>query len=95
MLRKAIKGRFQTGESVRQGSAIPIANTSNELVEMDFSDYVELSTFLHIRGDFSRSSAIIFYGGEKERRTNGRNGSRKGDVKLAGGVWGAWNYRCG
>ena len=39
---------------------IPIANTFNELVEMDFVDYVDYATFLHIRDTFSRFSVIIF-----------------------------------
>ena len=39
---------------------MPIANTFSELVEMDFSDYLDLSTFLHIQDTFSRFSAIAF-----------------------------------
>ena len=52
------------------GSAkIPIANKFNELVEMDFADYVDFATFLHIRDNFSRFWVIALMG-VKERRTN-------------------------
>ena len=67
---------------------IPIANTLNELVEMDFADYGDLSTFLHIRDTFSRFSAIVFRG-EKERRTNRGNGKDGCDFELVRCVCGA------
>ena len=44
---------------------IPIANTPNELVEMDFADRVYLATFLNIRDSFSLFSAIVFLGTKK------------------------------
>ena len=46
-------------------SKIPIANTSNELVEMDFVDYGDHATFLHIQDTFSRFSAVSFLGTKK------------------------------
>ena len=39
---------------------IIIANTSDELVEMDFADYGDLATFLHIRDNLAIFSAIMF-----------------------------------
>ena len=44
---------------------IPIASTFNELVEMDFGDYGDHATFLHIRDTFSRFSVVIFLGTKK------------------------------
>ena len=44
---------------------IPIANTFSELSEMDFADYGDLATFLHIQATFSRFSAIVFLGTKK------------------------------
>ena len=43
---------------------IQIANTPNELVEMDFADYGYFANFLRIQGAFSRFSVIIFTGAE-------------------------------
>ena len=71
---------------------IAIASTCNELVEMDFADYVDFAAFLRVREAFSRFVAINLW--ERKRRTSGRNGSGEGDSELATGVWGAWNYRC-
>ena len=73
---------------------ITLANTSNELVEMDFSDYGDFATFLQIQDTF-HVSRLSFYGGHEERRAIGGNGSAKGHVKLVSVVWGAVNYRCG
>ena len=39
---------------------IPIANTFNELVEMDFVDYGGYATFLHIQDTFSRFPPSYF-----------------------------------
>ena len=45
----------------------PIDNTFNELVGgVDFVDYGDLSTFVHIRDTFSRFSAISFSGTKKQ-----------------------------
>ena len=41
---------------------IPIANTFDKLVEMDFADYGDFATFLHIQDTFPRFSAIILWG---------------------------------
>ena len=46
-------------------SKIPIANTFSELVEMDFVDYGDHATFLHIQDTFSRFSVIFFLGTKK------------------------------
>ena len=48
---------------------IPISDTFDELVGMDFVDYGGGATFLHIRDTFSRFSAIILRGEEKGERT--------------------------
>ena len=45
---------------------IPISNAFSELVEMDFVDYGDLSTFLRIRATFSRFSAIMFLWAKKQ-----------------------------
>ena len=45
---------------------MPIANTFNELVEMDFVDYGDFATVLQIRGTFPRLSAIIFTGAKRK-----------------------------
>ena len=87
------KGDFKQERMFGAVGKIPIANTSNELVEMDFVDYGDFATFLHIRGTFSRFAVIILW--VPKRRTNGRNGSANGDYELVGGVWGARNYRRG
>ena len=63
---------------------IPISNTINDLVGMDFVDYVDHATFLHIQDTFSRFSVIIFLGTKKKERTNGGNGERKCDFGMDG-----------
>ena len=52
----------------RRVGKIPIGNTLNELVGMDFLDYGDFSTFLYIRDTFSRFSAIAFLGSEKKEQ---------------------------
>ena len=72
----AIKGDFEHERMFGMVAKIPIANTANELVEMDFCG---LWRFLHIpehSGRFSRPPAIIFLGAK--RRKNNR-------LKLFGG----------
>ena len=44
-------------------SKIPIADTFNDLVGMEFVDYGDRATFLRIQDAFSRFSVVIFYGG--------------------------------
>ena len=39
-----------------------IDNALNELVEMDFVDYCEYATFLHIHDAFSRFPVSVFTG---------------------------------
>ena len=51
---------------------IPIANAFSELVELDFVDYGDLETFLHIQDAFSRFPGIVF----SERRIK-KNERRK------------------
>ena len=46
---------------------------------MDFVDYVDYATFLHVRDTFSRFSAIIFLGGKKREEQTAENGERKCD----------------
>ena len=55
---------------------IPIANTVNELVEMDFGDYGDYAAFLHIRDTF-RDSPPSFFRNKEAVRTNGGDGKRK------------------
>ena len=71
---KSISRNGEKGDSKQErmfgrAGKIPIANTSNELVGVDFVDYGDLATFLHIRDNFSRFSAIVFLGTKKEERT--------------------------
>ena len=47
---------------------IPIANTVNELVEMDFADYGDLATFLDIGDIFFAISGDSVY--ERKRKKN-------------------------
>ena len=61
--------------NVWKGIEIPIADAINELVEMDFADYGGYATFLHIRDNFSRFSAIIFF--YERKRKNKRRKWRK------------------
>ena len=53
---------------------IPIANTFNELVEMDFADYGGSCDIFAHPGYFSRFSAIVFFRNEEKVRTNSGNG---------------------
>ena len=59
---------------------------------MDFADYGDFATFLHIHATFPRFSAIVFMGEKEERMTNFGNGTRKRDSELVGSVRGAWNH---
>ena len=54
------KGGFKKERMFGRVSKIPIANTFNELVEMDFVDYGDRATFLHIQDTFSRFPVVIF-----------------------------------
>ena len=56
---------------LRLAAKIPIANTLRELVEMDFVDYGEYATFLHIRDAFSLFSVAVFIGGNKKGAQTG------------------------
>ena len=60
------KDDFKQERMFGSASKIPIANTFIELIEMDFADCGDLSTFLHIRDSFSRFSAIAFMGAKKK-----------------------------
>ena len=66
LFQKTIEMAISYREGCFAEYGIQIANTPNELVEMDFADYGDFATFLRIQGTFSRFSAIIFMG-EKER----------------------------
>ena len=61
------KGDFKQGRMFGRVAKIFTANTFNGLVEMDFVDYGDLSTFMHIRDTFSRFSAIAFLGTKRKR----------------------------
>ena len=94
MLRGKIKGRFQTGKDVWQGSKVPIANTFGEFAEMDFSDYVGFAKFLRIRDTFRVSRLLSLLGAEKKAdRTEEM--VRGADFEFVSGVWGAGYYRHG
>ena len=54
------KDYFKQERMFGRVAKIPIANTFNEPVEMDFADYGDHATFLHIRDTFSRFSVVIF-----------------------------------
>ena len=54
------KGDFEQVGMFRAVAKIPISNTSNGLVEMDFADYGNFATFLHTQATRSRFSAIVF-----------------------------------
>ena len=60
------KDEFKQERMFGRGAKIPISNTFNELVEMDFVDYGDRAAFLHIRDAFSRSPVIIFLGAKKK-----------------------------
>ena len=47
-------------------SEIPVANTFNELVAMDFVDYGDYAALLNIQDAFSRFPAIISSVGKEE-----------------------------
>ena len=67
------KGEFKQERMFGRASKIPIPDKFNELVEMDFDDYGDYATFLHIRDTFSRFACIIFRE-QRKGRTNGGNG---------------------
>ena len=65
------KGDFKQERMFGRVEEIPIANTFNELVAMDFVDYGDQATFLHIQDTFSRFPVITFIG------TRERKGKRR------------------
>ena len=73
---------------------IPIANAFSGLVGMDFAGYGDLATFLQIQDAFSRFS-VIFFRVIEERRTNGRYGERKCDLRSDGCFCDTRNYDIG
>ena len=70
-------------------SKIPISDTFNGLVGMDFVDYGRYATFFTHSGRFS---AIILWE-QRERKRDRKKWSGGRDSELAIGVWGARNYR--
>ena len=60
------KGDFKEERVVGRVANLPIANNFNELVGMDFVDYGNQATFLHIRDTFSRFPLITFTGTKKK-----------------------------
>ena len=71
---------------------IPIANAFSELVEIDFVDYGDYASFLHIRDIFSRFPLVVFTWGEEKGGPTIGNAPLIGDFALVSGVFGAWNY---
>ena len=55
------KRAIQKRKNVCGVAEIPIANTFDELVEMDFVDYGDFATFLRIQGAFPRFPTIILW----------------------------------
>ena len=53
------KRKIPKQEMMFDGVAIPIANTFGELVEMDFADYGDFATFVHIRDAFHVSRQLF------------------------------------
>ena len=53
---------------------IPIANTPNELVEMDSVDYGDFATFRHIRGTFFTFRGHHFMGTKKKEEQTAEMG---------------------
>ena len=53
------KDEFKQERMFGRVAKIPIANTFNELVEMDFVDYGDHAAFLRIQDTFSRFSVAI------------------------------------
>ena len=67
------KDEFEKERAFGRVAKIPISDTFDELVGMDFVDYGGGATFLHIRDTFSRFACIIFRE-QRKGRTNGGNG---------------------
>ena len=67
------KGDFKQERMFIRVAKTPITNTSEEIVEMDFVDYGDLSTSLRIRDNFRDFHRLLFRN-DKERRTNRGNG---------------------
>ena len=68
MLQKMIKkGDFKQERMFGRAAKIPTANTSNELTEINFADYGDFATFLHIRATSPRFSEIVFTGPKKNK----------------------------
>ena len=74
---------------------IPIGNTRNELVAMDFADYADCPDVPAHSGHFSKFPGYYFYVGQKERWANGENGSRKVIANWLAAFVDATNYRRG
>ena len=70
------KDEFKQERMFGRVAKIPIANTSNELFEMDFVDYGHHATFLHARDTFSRFSVVISWD-----QRNVKNKHRKWSAK--------------
>ena len=73
---KSIAGNDKKDDPKQDGmfgrvAKIPIANTFNELSEMDFVDYGDLSTFLHIQDTFRDFQRLFLGAKKKEKQTAG------------------------
>ena len=59
------EGEFKQGRLSRTVGKITTADTFDEIAEMDFVDYGDVETFLHLRDTFSRYSWVTFIGTKK------------------------------
>ena len=74
------KDEFKQERMFGRVAKIPVSDTFDELVEVDFADYGGYATFLHIQDTFSRFPFVIFLE-QRNGRTNGGNGNRKCDFR--------------
>ena len=70
------KGDFEQGRMFGRVAEILIANTSSELVEMDFAGYGDFATSLRIQDAFSCFSVIVFMGTKKNKLRKWYGGAR-------------------
>ena len=59
------KDEFKQERMFGRVAKIPTSNTLSEFVAMDFADYGDYATFLHIQDAFSRFPVVVFICAER------------------------------
>ena len=89
------RGDFKREMMCGRVAKIPISNTFDGLVDMDFVDYGGYANFLHIRDSFSRFSVVVRTGAKRKGVETAEMFREAAISHWMAAFGGAWNYRIG